>query len=138
MESVTLVDTSVWIEFLRGTGSAADIAVNQRQRSDPAGLAMTPPVAMELLFGPTDELAVRRIERLVNAVGSLDVDSGLDFAAAADIFRAVRRTGRSPRSGVDCLIAAIAIRHQVTLLHKDIDFEIIAEVTGMRHESLRD
>jgi predicted nucleic acid-binding protein len=62
----------------------------------------------------------------------------LDFRAAAEIHRAVRRTGRTIRSSVDCLIAAIALRHDVELLHKDVDFEVIAEVTELKQRSLRD
>ena len=94
-------------------------------------------IAMELLLGPTDELAVRRIERLVDSVTSLAVVPELDFAAAAALFRAVRRLGHTPRSSLDCLIAAIAIRHDAELLHQDADFEAIAEVSDLRQHSLR-
>lgn len=139
MADLTLVDTSVWVEFLRRTGTAADLALDERQRHAPETIAMTPPIAMELLLGPTDEFAVRRIERLVESVPSLDVVPELDFAAAAALFRAVRRGGKTPRSTVDCLIAAVAIRHDAVLLHRDPDFEAIAEVSdGLRHHSLRE
>ena len=89
------------------------------------------------VHGPADELAVRRVERILNSTANLVLDTNLDFAAAAAIFRAVRRSGHTVRSKVDCLIAAIAIRHDVPLLHRDADFERIAAVTGMRHQSLR-
>lgn len=39
---------------------------------------------------------------------------------------ACRRAGESPRRLVDCLIAAVAIAHDVALLHADADFEVIA------------
>ena len=101
MAALTLVDTSAWVEFLRRTGSAADLALDERQRHDPGSVTMAPPIAMELLLGPTDELAVRRIERLVASVPSLDVVPELDFGAAATLYRAARRSGRAPRSTVD-------------------------------------
>ena len=137
MAALTLVDTSAWVEFLRRTGSAADLALDERQRHDPGSVTMAPPIAMELLLGSTDELAVRRIERLVASVPSLDVVPELDFGAAATLYRAARRSGRAPRSTVDCLIAAIAIRHDAVLLHQDADYEAIADVSSLRQHSLR-
>lgn len=133
-----IVDTSVWIEYLRGTGSKAHRALNSLRQKDPGSIVIAEPIAMELLLGPTDELAVRRIERLVDGTASLDVSPHVDFREAAGIFRSVRRSGRTPRSIVDCLIAAIALRHDVELLHKDADFEAIAEITGLKHRSLHD
>ena len=38
---------------------------------------------------------------------------------------------------IDCLIAAIALRHDVTLVHKDRDFEVLARVTPLRQHSYR-
>lgn len=132
---MTLVDSSVWVDFFRRPGDPANEPLRQLVRAEQA--AMTPPIAMELLMGPIDELAARRVRRVVDGTPSVALDPDLDFHAAADIFRAVRRSGRTVRSKVDCLIAAIAIRHQVPLLHKDADFEVIAAVTDLRHQSLR-
>ncbi len=135
---MTLVDSSVWIEYLRRTGSSTDTELTRLQEIDPESVFTTQPVVMELLMGSTDELAVRRLERVLESFDTLEVDAELDFRSAAEIFRAVRRRGRSVRKPIDCLIAAIAIRHDVTLLHKDADFEAIAEVTNLNHRSLRE
>jgi len=43
------------------------------------------------------------------------------FVEAAEIYRSGRRRGYAIRSTVDCLIAAIAIRHGVPFWHKDRD-----------------
>lgn len=131
---MTLVDTSVWIDFLRRPGDSGSPALRELIRH--SEVATSEPIEMELLMGPTDELSVRRIERVLDSVTQLGVDRTLDFRAAATISRAVRRNGRTIRSKVDCLIAAVAIRHDVVLLHKDADFEAIGEVTGLRHRSL--
>lgn len=132
---MTLVDSSVWIDFLRRPGQPGNEPLRALIRDH--NVATTAPIAMELLMGPTDELAVRRIERVLGSLTTLDVDPEDDFRAAAAIHRAVRRSGRSVRSKLDCLIAAIAIRHEVPLLHKDADFEVIAAVAELRHQSLR-
>lgn len=47
---------------------------------------------------------------------------------AARLFLQCRLRGRTPRSSNDCLIACIAIEHDVLLLHNDRDFEAIASV----------
>lgn len=129
------VDTSVWIDFLRSTGTAAHIEMRALLGSaEPP--AITEPVAMELLAGPTDEFTVRRIATQLDGLPSLAINPRTDFREAAAIQRACRRRGRPIRNMIDCLIAAIAIRHDVELLHKDRDFEAIAAVTGLRHRSL--
>ena len=131
---MTLVDTSVWIDFHRRPGDPGNEPLRELLRRDEA--VTTEPIEMELLAGPTDEIALRRIEKLLSALGRLPVEPDLDFRAAAEIYRAVRRSGRTVRSKVDCLIAAVAIRHDVILLHMDADFVAIAEVTELRHRSL--
>jgi hypothetical protein len=54
------------------------------------------------------------------------------YQEAVQIPRAARRAGFTIRSGVDCLIAAAAIRHSLSPLHTDRDFPAIARVTSLR------
>ncbi|WGX96473.1 PIN domain-containing protein [Nocardioides sp. L-11A] len=131
---VTLVDSSAWIDYFRRPGDPGNEPLRDLIRREE--VATSEPIAMELSMGPTDELAVRRIERILGSAVDLSIEADLDFRAAAAIFRAVRRTGRTVHSTVDCLIAAIAIRHDVPLLHRDADFEAIATVTELRQLSL--
>lgn len=133
----SLVDTSVWVDFLRGEESPATRALRDLLRSGPGSVCMTEPIAMELLAGATDEVMLGRLERLANGLPSLVVDQALDFRSAAAIHRGCRRAGRTVRSLTDCLIAAVAIRHGVRLVHKDADFEAISSVTALNALSLR-
>jgi predicted nucleic acid-binding protein len=54
-------------------------------------------------------------------------DAFPDYLAASNIYRSLRKRGLTIRSPVDCLIAALAIKHKVTLLHKDSDFALISQ-----------
>jgi predicted nucleic acid-binding protein len=54
------------------------------------------------------------------------------FEEAVLLYRAARRTGKTPRSSVDCLIAACALRHDLTVLHRDRDFEALTQVSILR------
>ncbi|HEX4222307.1 MAG TPA: PIN domain nuclease [Pseudonocardiaceae bacterium] len=124
--ALSLIDSSVWIDWFRGVDSKATEELAQLIRY-PLSIATTQPVLMELQAGArTVELV--KISRIVNSFTMLDVDASIDFVRAADIFRAVRAKGHTPRALLDCLIAAVALRREAVLVHKDIDFDRIAEV----------
>lgn len=56
-----------------------------------------------------------------------------DFEAAENLMEALADGGRHRAAGVaDLLIAAVAMRHQLTVYHYDADFEHIAAVSGLR------
>ena len=132
-----LIDTSAWVEYFRATGSTAAGRVRYLLSDEIDRIALCEPVAMEILAGATDERTFVKLERLVNGLPSLRVEEAVDFRAAADIYRAARRSGQTIRSIVDCLIAAMAIRHSAELMHRDADFEVIAQMTDLAATSLR-
>lgn len=132
-----LVDTSAWIEYFRATGSPAAIEVRRMISDETAQIAMCEPIAMEILCGASDDNMYLRLERLVNGLPSLSVDNAVDYRAAADTYRAARRSGETIRSMNDCVIAAIAIRHGARIVHRDADFDVIARITSLDAESFR-
>jgi predicted nucleic acid-binding protein len=134
---VILVDTSVWIEHLRRTQSRAHVEFRELVTADPAGIATSEPIAMELLAGPTDPFTVRRIEDQLGTLDDLAVDTSQDFRAAAALARSVRRSGHTVRSLTDCLIAAISLRHDAEVWHCDEDYVRIADVTDLKQRDLR-
>ena len=125
--SLLLVDTSVWIEYLRGTGSPAARALADLLRDRPDDVALTEPVTMELLAGARPS-SLPSLELLVAGLATVGVEPTLDFPAAASAYRAARANGTTVRSLVDCLIAVVAARHGVELLHRDADYEVLAAV----------
>jgi predicted nucleic acid-binding protein len=64
------------------------------------------------------------------------VDPVCDYPEAAAIYRLARYGGRTVRSLVDCLIAAVAIRMGATLVHCDQDFNVIASCVSLESLSL--
>lgn len=126
-----LVDSSAWIEFLRATGSLAHLRVRSAlERGDP--LASTDVIVMEILAGARDDADRNRLRRLLYGVEFLAVDGPADYEQAAELYRACREGGETPRKLSDCLIAAVAIRNDAALLCEDTDFAAIA-----RHSPLR-
>lgn len=127
---IVLVDTSVWVEHLRGTETPATRVLIASLRSG-EDLVTTGPVVMELLAGADTERRAEVIDQLISGLRQVALDED-DFRRAAGIFRAVRRQGRTVRSLVDCLIAAAALRLDAVVLHRDADYEAIAAATGLR------
>lgn len=118
--TLQLVDTSVWVDWFRGVDSSASRLVHELA-ADPTSIATTQPVVMELRAGASAaQLAV--VEDVVSRMVLLGVDPDLDFLVAADLYRAVRVRGDTPRSMVDCLIAAVALRYDAVLVHRDRDY----------------
>jgi predicted nucleic acid-binding protein len=54
------------------------------------------------------------------------------------IFRIARRQGKIIRSATDCLIAAIALKHNLTVLHDDRDYAVTASFSGLRERRVAD
>jgi predicted nucleic acid-binding protein len=126
-----LVDSSAWVEFLRATGSP----VHHRLRAaleEGAALASSDVILMEILAGARDAADRERLRRLLYGLEFIAVEGPADYEAAAEIFRACRRGGETPRKLTDCLIGAVAIRGGAELLCADADFSVIA-----RHADLR-
>jgi predicted nucleic acid-binding protein len=67
------------------------------------------------------------------------VDSPLTAAmvdAAVDLYRRARRAGVTVRSSVDCLIAASASRHHLTIIHRDRDFAALARLAPFEQRDI--
>lgn len=125
-----LADTSAWIEYDRATGSAVDQRMTELIAED-GPLAVTEPVLMEVLAGARSPAAERALRRLLLRAELLPVDSVADFEAAATIYRRCRRAGITPRGLLDCMIAAVAWRHQAAVLAYDADLHRVAGVIGL-------
>jgi predicted nucleic acid-binding protein len=128
---VILVDSSAWIEFQRATGSAVDRRLTAAIQADEP-LATTGLVVLEILAGARDEHQAADLRRLLDRCGLLGLEEPSDHEAAAALYRACRREGTTIRRLPDCLIAAVAMRTDSELLHRDADFEAIA-----RHAPLK-
>jgi len=129
--TVVLVDTSIWIEVLRRHGS-----LDLESLVDFDEVVTCPPIVQEVLQGirkPRAHALARAAMLTLPTVGSpLPIDLYLD---AAKLYRAARRGGFTVRSSVDCLIAACAAAHSLTILNRDRDFDALAKVAAIEVRS---
>ncbi len=89
---------------------------------------------MELLAGAATAQELQAIRSRLLGFPMLRV-GGLDtYERAAMVWRICRAAGEQLRNALDCVIAAVAMREDVSLLHADRDFEIIARHTPLQVE----
>lgn len=125
-----IVDTSAWVAFIRGIDGAPSSAV---RRAVDEGVAMTTDVIrLELLAGALGRATVETLGAMLDGCRQLEQEPHTDVEAAAGLYGTCRRAGKTIRSLNDCLIAAIAIRHDVPVLASDNDFGAIAQHAPLR------
>lgn len=122
-----LLDTSAWIEIFRRKSPFDLKSIGGLDE-----VVTCPPVIQEVLQGFRDEAAFRTAREAMHALPCVESPLPLDrFDEGAALFRSARRAGLTVRSGVDCLIAACAIRNGLGVLHRNRDFAALARVSPL-------
>lgn len=126
-----LVDTSVWIELFRRPSRI----VPETFPLDDAVTCL--PIVQEVLQGFRHDHAFRIAREAMFALPI--VQSPMErpvFEDAVQLYRTARRRGLTVRSSVDCLIAACAIRHGLTVLHTDRDYTSLSRISPLQTQTL--
>jgi predicted nucleic acid-binding protein len=126
---VILADSSAWIEYLRHTGSPTNVAM--RRLIEDGDIALTDPVAMEVIAGARDERHLSDLRGLLGRAELVPCTSA-DFLEASALYRLCWQRGETVRRLVDCLIAAVAIRAGLPMLHNDSDYDVLARHTSLQ------
>lgn len=123
-----LVDTSVWIDYLRGNPTAS-VAKLQDILDEGRPFGITSLILQEILQGTDSEASFARLETYLRTqIFFHPPDPVSTHVEAARIYSRCRRAGVTIRSTIDCLVAQTAIEHGLLLLHSDRDFDRIASV----------
>jgi predicted nucleic acid-binding protein len=130
---VILVDTSVWVEVFR-----RPIRVDLLEILDLDEVVTCLPIVQEVLQGFQDERAFHVAREAMQSFPVVESPLRSEvFDEAVRLYRAARRAGRTIRSGVDCLVAACALRHGLSILHHDRDFDALASISTLRAQTVR-
>ena len=120
-----LIDSSVWIDWLRGSDTDAVRFVQARESREE--LALTQMIYLEVLQGVSSERQFAVTQKVLGAQTLLlPLDRLETFEAAAQMYRHARKQGLTIRKSTDCLIAALALEHGALLVHNDRDFLALA------------
>jgi hypothetical protein len=129
---VILVDTSVLVDFLAGETTPGTRYL-ERLVAEDAPFYLTSVVIQEVLQGARDEAEWRRLRSYLRTQLRVDPRDPLHtHLEAARIYFDCRRRGLTVRSTIDCLIAQIALEHDLAILHQDRDFAAIRHVRRLR------
>ncbi len=123
---MVLVDTSVWVDFLRGAPLPQVRALRDLLAGDTA-VGTAPIILQEVLQGADSEARFDKWRRYFDDLWCyVPAHPVQTHVAAARMYQTCRRAGKTPRSSNDCLVAQIALENGLALLHNDRDFEAIA------------
>lgn len=123
-----LVDSSVWIEVLRPRTPLV-----LEEIASPGDVATCFPVMQEVLSGIREQRLFLQARDGFLALPIVEDPMGREvFEEATALYRLARRTGLTIRSSVDCLIAACALRNDLTVLHRDRDFRSLAQISALK------
>lgn len=129
---MTVVDSSVLIDFLRKKDTAGSVKLRQMiHDKEPYSVPVV--CCLEILQGArTDGEWDSLIEHFSRQTLLSSQDQWQTSRDAARIFFDCRRRGITIRSSIDCMIAQLVLDADGSLLHNDEDFEHIAKVRPLR------
>ena len=129
-----LVDTSAWVDFLNGHPSPEGTALAEMVAGEQE-LCTCGIIVAEIFQGLRRDDTRREIATLFRQLTFLEA-SGIDlYFRAAEIYRSLRQKGRTVRSTIDCLIAAVAEENRCHVLARDRDLKGIL-ISGVVRASL--
>ena len=120
-----LVDSSVWIDVIRGSITQGASFLEQR---DDEELAVTGLVFQEVLQGASSDKDFERLRDMFLEMLLLEPRALSTHEIAAQLFRRARAAGLAIRKPTDCLIAALALEHGALLVHNDRDFFFLSQI----------
>ena len=129
-----LVDTSAWVDFLNGHPSPEGRALAALIAGE-HDLCTCGIVVAEVFQGLRREKERQEIDTLFRHLTFIEPASVDVYFRAAEIYRSLRKRGRTVRSTVDCLIAAIAEENGCHVLARDRDLDLVLS-SGLVRASL--
>lgn len=124
-----IVDTTVWVDYLRGARTPETDWLERQV--DKTRLGLTDLTLCEVLQGVRSE---REFDEVLEELLKFELfETGGErlAVAAARNFRTIRKKGLTIRKTIDCLIASFCIMHGHSLLHRDRDFRPFEELLGL-------
>ncbi|AJR26838.1 MULTISPECIES: type II toxin-antitoxin system VapC family toxin [Sphingobium] len=124
-----LVDSSVWIDFFRGTPSRETDILDELLGQEP--LLIGDLVLAEVLQGFSADRDFKHAYRLLGSLELIEIGGREIALQAARNFRSLRARGITVRKTIDTLIATRCIEAGINLLHNDQDFDPFTEHLGL-------
>jgi predicted nucleic acid-binding protein len=125
-----LVDSSVWIDYFRGTITPQTEKLDQLLGQDP--LAIGDLMLTEVLQGFAKDRDFNEAKTMLTPLSVLELGGQEIAIQAARNFRALRTLGVTVRKNIDTVIATRCIAGDYELLHNDRDFDPFVAYLGLK------
>ncbi|MGH7335614.1 MAG: type II toxin-antitoxin system VapC family toxin [Candidatus Rokuibacteriota bacterium] len=127
-----LLDTSVLVPFLRGRATRTTRFLT-RVLEEGLDVFLAPIVVQEVLQGARNDQEWQTLDTYLSSQALIHPqDAAAAHRQAARIYFDCRRQGLTVRSTIDCLIAQLALDHDLAILHEDRDYDAIRRVRPLR------
>ena len=127
---MVLVDTTVWIDFFSAR-SYPHVKVLEKLILNREDICLCGIILTEILQGIRKDSEFNRTRDLLDNLIYLSMPHSV-FFKSAEIYRNLRRKGITIRKPMDCMIASVALEHDIPLLHNDKDFIPIEKHFGLQ------
>jgi len=127
---VILVDSSVWIDYFRGTRTLQTDLLDALLDSEP--IAIGDLILTEVLQGFRADPDFNRALSLLTSLIVVDIGGQAVAIQAARNFRALRLLGVTIRKTIDTAIATRCMQDNYRLLYSDRDFDPFVNHLGLR------
>ncbi|MBS0961223.1 type II toxin-antitoxin system VapC family toxin [Acetobacter thailandicus] len=124
-----LVDSSVWIDFFRGTVTPQTEVLDRLLGEEPVAIGDL--MMTEVLQGFSSERDFNKARRLLGALDLVEIGGRDVMIEAARYFRDLRSRGITIRKTIDTLIATRCIVSGYRLLYSDRDFDPFVTHLGL-------
>ena len=125
-----LVDSSVWIDYFKGTVTAQTEKLDSLLGSEP--LAIGDLILTEVLQGFAAERDFNAARKMLTSLTVVELGGQEIAIQAAKNFRVLRSLGVTVRKTIDTVIATRCIESGYELLHSDRDFDPFVRHLGLR------
>ena len=128
--TMVLVDTTVWIDFFAAK-STPEVGELERLLEEGEDICTCGGILTEVLQGIRGDENYQRTLSRFDTFLFLPMNRQI-FVRAAELYRSLRHRGVTIRKPIDCMIASVAIEHDIALLHDDRDFDPIETHCGLK------
>ena len=125
-----LVDSSVWIDYFRGTTTPQVERLDALLGNEP--IATGDLILAEVLQGFVSDRDFNQAKKLMTSLVIVDLAGQNIAIQAAKNFRVLRSLGVTVRKTIDTVIATRCIESGLPLLYSDRDFDPFVEHLGLR------
>lgn len=125
-----VVDSSVWIDHLRGTTTSQVTKLHAMIGRDP--IVVGDVILCEVLLGVPTERDARMVEQSLRRFDLVSMLGADQAVRAAALYRSLRAKGVTVRKTIDLIIGAWCIANNASLLHSDSDFTQLERHAGLQ------